>query len=172
MRIGQGYDVHRFAPDRPLRLGGVDIPWHQGLEGHSDADVLCHAITDAILGAAGQGDIGQHFPPGDPAWKDADSIDLLGRAVEILERDGYQVVNVDATVIAERPKIGPYAGEMRERLAAVIGIAPTHVSIKATTNERMGWIGREEGIAAMAVALIDRMEDLDDLHARVRAGGA
>jgi 2-C-methyl-D-erythritol 2,4-cyclodiphosphate synthase len=166
MRIGYGFDSHRFAEGRRLILGGVEIPYERGLTGHSDADALAHAITDALLGAAGLGDIGGHFPPSDAEWKDADSMDLLARVVRLLESENYQVVNVDATVIAEQPRIGPHVGAIRERVAEVIGIAPTHVSVKGKTNEGMGWIGRAEGIAVHAVALIDRIEDQDPVHAR------
>ena len=168
MRIGHGYDSHRFAEGRRLILGGVEIPAPRGLTGHSDADAVAHAVTDALLGAAGLGDIGRHFPPSDAAWKDADSMQLLARVVHLLEGRNYQVVNVDVTVVAEAPKIGPHADAMRERLAAVIGISPGHVSVKGKTNEGMGWVGREEGIAVFAVALIDDMEGVDVLHARHR----
>lgn len=168
MRIGHGYDSHRFAEGRKLILGGVEIPAPRGLTGHSDADAVAHAVTDALLGAAGLGDIGRHFPPSDAAWKDADSMQLLARVVHLLEGRNYQVVNVDVTVVAEAPKIGPHADAMRERLASVIGISPGHVSVKGKTNEGMGWVGREEGIAVFAVALIDDMEGVDVLHARHR----
>jgi len=171
MRIGQGYDSHRFAEGRRLILGGVEIPHHQGLAGHSDADAVAHAITDALLGASGLGDIGKHFPPTDEAWKDADSIDLLSRVLLLLEQENYQVVNVDVTVIAEAPKIGPHAEAMRARLSGVLRISPDQVSVKAKSNEGMGWTGRGEGIAALAVALIDRIEDQDRIFARASAGG-
>jgi len=159
MRIGIGYDSHRFAPGRRLVLGGVELPGEEGLAGHSDADAVAHALTDAVLGAAGLGDIGTHFPPGDPRWKDADSIQLLRAAVGLLAGENYQVVNADVTVVCERPRLAEHIGAMRERLAAAIGIAPTHVSVKAKTNEGMGWIGRGEGMAAIAVALVAAMED-------------
>lgn len=159
MRIGHGYDSHRFAPGRRLVLGGVEIVSDKGLDGHSDADAVAHAVTDALLGAAGLGDIGQHFPPDDPTCKDADSLQLLARAVRLLEGKNYQVVNVDVTVVAEHPRVGPYASAMRERVSAVLNIAPEHVSIKGKSNEGMGWIGREEGVAVFAVALIDRMQE-------------
>jgi len=158
MRVGTGYDSHRFSAGRRLVLGGVVIPHELGLDGHSDADAVAHAVTDAILGAAALGDIGTHFPPGDPRWRDADSIELLRDAVQLLEERNYQVVNVDVTVICEAPRIGPHVAAMRARLAEAMGIGPQHVSVKGTTNEGMGWIGRGEGIAAMAVALIDAME--------------
>jgi 2-C-methyl-D-erythritol 2,4-cyclodiphosphate synthase len=155
MRVGVGYDSHRFEAGRPLVLGGVEIPSDVGLAGHSDADAIAHAVTDAILGAAAMGDIGSHFPPTDERWKDASSLGLLGRAVDLVAGSNYQVVNVDVTVVAERPRIGPWVEEMRARIADGIGIGPQHVSIKGKTNEGMGWIGRGEGIAAIAVALLD-----------------
>jgi 2-C-methyl-D-erythritol 2,4-cyclodiphosphate synthase len=154
IRIGQGYDSHRFVAGRPLILGGVEIPADRGLDGHSDADVVAHAVTDALLGAAGLGDIGRHFPPSDPQWKDADSIALLAKVMRLVADEGLQVVNIDVTVIAEMPRIGPYAPAMQERLASVIGIAPGQVSIKGKSNEGLGWIGRGEGIAVLAVALL------------------
>ncbi len=172
MRIGQGYDSHRFAEGRPLVLGGIAIPDHPGLTGHSDADAVAHAVTDALLGAAGLGDIGTYFPPSDPAWKNADSMRLLAHIVQLLEGENYQVVNVDVTVIAESPRIGPHAQAMRERLSGVIGISPGHISLKGKSNEGMGWIGRGEGIAVLAVALIDALEDQDVVHARHRREGA
>ena len=150
MRVGIGYDSHRFAGSGPLLIGGVEIEHEAGLEGHSDADVLTHAVIDALLGASGQGDLGAHFPPDDERWRDADSLDLLRTVVGML--DG-PVVNVDATVICEAPRLGPHRAEMESSLSEVLG-AP--VSVKATTNERIGFIGREEGIAAMAVAMIAR----------------
>ena len=157
MRIGHGYDSHRFAEGRRLVLGGVEIPAERGLLGHSDADAVAHALTDALLGAAALGDIGQHFPPSDAQWKDADSLQLLAQAVRLLEAEGWQVVNADVTVVAEQPRVGPHAGAMRERLAGVLGIAVENVSVKGKSNEGLGWIGRGEGLAAFAVALIDRM---------------
>jgi 2-C-methyl-D-erythritol 2,4-cyclodiphosphate synthase len=166
MRIGHGYDSHPFQAGRRLVLGGVDIPSEQGLGGHSDADAVAHAVTDAILGAAALGDIGGHFPDTDEAWKDADSLALLARAVHLLEGENYQVVNVDVTVVAEKPRIGPHVPVMRERLAAVLGISPGHVSVKGKSNEGMGWVGRGEGVAVFAVALIDRIEDQSRLFAR------
>ena len=154
MRAGIGYDSHRFADDRPLVLGGVVIPDHRGLAGHSDADAVAHAVTDALLGAAGLGDIGRHFPPGDDRWKDADSIDLLQRAVALLREGGLAPINVDVTVVCESPRIGPHVDAMRARLAAALGVDEGAVSVKGKTNEGMGWIGRGEGIATMAVALV------------------
>lgn len=171
MRIGNGYDSHRFAEGRRLVLGGVEIPHEKGLTGHSDADAVAHAVTDALLGAAGLGDIGRHFPPGDAEWKDADSMELLARVVRLLEGHNYQPVNVDVTVVAEAPKIGPHADAMRERLAGVLGISPGHVSVKGKSNEGLGWIGRGEGIAVFAVALVDRMEEMDAFLSRQRAEG-
>ncbi len=160
-RTGIGYDVHRFEDERRLMLGGVAIPHERGLAGHSDADVLLHAIADAILGAAGLGDIGEHFPPGDPAWKDADSRDLLRRVTALVSEAGWVVSNIDATVIAEAPRVGPHAAAMRHEIRAVTGLDLDAISIKATTNERMGFVGREEGIAAMAVAMIVPLEPGD-----------
>ncbi|MDQ3103076.1 MAG: 2-C-methyl-D-erythritol 2,4-cyclodiphosphate synthase [Actinomycetota bacterium] len=148
-RVGVGYDSHRLVPDRPLILGGVEVPCELGLSGHSDADVLAHAITDAILGAAGAGDIGAHFPPTDERWLDADSIELLG---EVLAKLGGRVVNVDATVICEAPPIAPHRAAIEQRLSEAVG---AQVSLKATTNEGLGAIGRGEGIAAIAVALYE-----------------
>ena len=159
MRVGIGYDSHRFAPGRPLILGGVHIPFEQGLAGHSDADVVAHAVTDAILGAASLGDIGTHFPPDDERWRNADSIELLRAAVRILEERNYQVVNVDVTLVLELPKLRPHVDAMRARLADALSISPDNVSVKGKTNEQMGWIGRGEGVAGMAVALIDAVRD-------------
>ena len=155
MRIGFGYDSHRFETGRTLMLGGVMIPDHPGLAGHSDGDAVGHAVTDALLGAAAAGDIGQHFPPDDARWKDADSMDLLARAVSILEASGYKVHNVDITVICERPRIAPYVAAMRTRLAEVLGLGPGAVSVKGKTDEGMGWTGSGEGLAVHAVALLD-----------------
>ena len=154
MRIGFGYDAHRLVEGRPLVIGGVEIPFELGLLGHSDADVLLHAITDAMLGAAALGDIGTHFPDTDPAWKGADSRDLLERAARIVAEAGYSVGNVDATVVLERPKLKPYFEEMREKIAKCVGIEAGSVSVKATTNEGMGFIGRQEGCAAFAVCTL------------------
>lgn len=160
IRTGIGYDVHRFAGGRALVLGGVRIEHERGLLGHSDADVLLHAIADAVLGAAALGDIGHHFPPSDPQFKDADSRVLLIRARELVEMAGYRIVNVDATVIAEAPKINPHAEAMRVAIAGACGVAIGAVSIKATTNEGLGFVGREEGIAALAIATITTKDDL------------
>ena len=156
LRVGIGYDVHRLAPGRRLILGGVAIDHPLGLEGHSDADVLLHALMDALLGAAALGDIGQHFPPGDPAYHDIDSRRLLANVRDLVAARGWRVVNIDCTIVAERPKIMPHAGAMRTTIGDILGLPPDAVSIKATTNEGIGFIGREEGIAAMAVALLAR----------------
>ena len=154
MRVGIGYDIHRYQEGRPLILGGVHIPGERGLGGHSDADVLLHAVIDAVLGAAGLGDIGQHFPPHDPAYKDADSSQLLARAMRLASEAGYQVEGIDATVIAERPRLAPFIGAMRQRIAEALGADTKQVSVKATTSEGLGALGRGEGIAAIAVALL------------------
>ena len=155
MRIGHGYDVHRLIEGRKLVLGGVDIPWEQGLLGHSDADVLTHAVMDALLGAAGLRDIGMHFPDTDPAYDGADSLKLLARVVELLGEKGFSVGNVDATVLAQRPKLAPYISQMRDNLARVMEISPDWVNVKATTEEGLGFTGSGEGMAAHAVALIE-----------------
>ena len=152
--IGLGYDTHRFEAGRPLILGGVRIEHEQGLAGHSDADVLTHAVIDALLGAAGLGDIGLHFPDTDERWKDADSIELLRLTCGIVANEDLQVVNVDATLVLEAPKIGPHRHAMREKLAEAIGVTVRRVNVKATTGEGMGFVGRGEGAAAMAVAML------------------
>ncbi|MDQ7011263.1 MAG: 2-C-methyl-D-erythritol 2,4-cyclodiphosphate synthase [Mariprofundaceae bacterium] len=154
LRIGQGFDVHAFAENRRLVLGGVEIPHPLGLAGHSDADVLAHAICDALLGAVGEGDIGRHFPDDDPRYRDADSMTLLQSVLDTVAAVGWRIVNVDATVIAQEPRLAPFVSRMRERLASVLDIAPAQVNIKATTTEHMGFTGRKEGIAAQAVALL------------------
>jgi 2-C-methyl-D-erythritol 2,4-cyclodiphosphate synthase len=154
-RVGIGYDSHRLAAGRPLIIGGVEIPFERGLDGHSDADVLSHAVMDAILGAAGAGDIGSHFSPTDERWRDADSIALLEAVIELV---GGRVVNVDATVICERPPIGPHRQAIEANLSGAVG-AP--VSVKATTNEGLGAIGREEGVAAIAIASFEPDDDID-----------
>lgn len=154
VRTGIGYDVHRFVEGRPLMLGGVEIPHTHGLDGHSDADVVLHAITDALLGAAALGDIGQHFPPSDPTWRDAKSEVFLVHACQLVNREGFVAVNIDVTVIAEEPKIGPHVLEMREKIAGALNLTVDDVSIKATTNEGMGFVGRGEGVAALAIATI------------------
>ena len=154
MRIGHGYDVHRLVEGRKLILGGVEVPHTLGLLGHSDADVLTHAVMDALLGAAALGDIGRHFPDTDPAYAGADSLKLLDRVVELLEEKGYRVGNVDATILAQRPKLAPYIPQMRDNLAARMKVEPEQVNVKATTEEKLGFTGAEEGIAAHAVALL------------------
>jgi 2-C-methyl-D-erythritol 4-phosphate cytidylyltransferase / 2-C-methyl-D-erythritol 2,4-cyclodiphosphate synthase len=156
MRIGTGYDLHRLVEGRRLVLAGVVIPWERGLQGHSDADIVCHAVTDAVLGAASAGDIGRLFPDHDPQWKDADSVRLLHHAVDQIRRAGYRVCNVDVTVIAERPKLLPYLDDMRANLARALGVEATAVSVKGKTNEQVGEIGRGEAMACHAVALLAR----------------
>jgi 2-C-methyl-D-erythritol 2,4-cyclodiphosphate synthase len=154
-RTGIGYDSHRLVEGRPLILGGQAVPHTHGLAGHSDADVVAHALTDAILGAAAAGDIGTHFPDTDPRWKGADSIGLLRAACDLVAGRGFRVVQVDVTVILERPRLGPHLPAMRAALAAALAVAIDHVSVKAKTNEGMGFIGRGEGVAAMAVATLE-----------------
>lgn len=154
VRIGFGYDVHRLVEGRRLMLGGVHVPFDRGLDGHSDADVLLHAISDALLGAAALGDIGALFPDTDPEWKDADSMMLLAEVVRRVQASGWRVVNVDATVVAERPRLRPHVDAMRERIAGVLGVPVSCVSVKATTSERMGFVGTEQGMAAQAVCLL------------------
>lgn len=153
-RVGIGYDIHRYAPGRRLVLCGVEFAGEEGLEGHSDADAALHAVTDAILGAAGRGDIGDHFPPGDDEWRDADSGRLLQLALDLV-RPRFSLVNVDLTIVGERPKVAPRRAEMRQRLAELAGLPVERVNVKATTNERLGAIGRGEGLAALAVALLE-----------------
>ena len=155
MRVGIGYDSHRFIAGRKLILGGVEIPHDQGLDGWSDADAVAHALTDALLGAAGLGDIGRLFPPTDPQWKGVDSLQLLGAAYRQVQAAGYRFVQGDVTVVVERPKLAPFIDRMRDRLAGVLGAKSADVSVKAKTNEGMGWLGRGEGIAAMAVAVVE-----------------
>lgn len=156
-RIGHGYDVHRLAEGRRLILGGVDIPWERGLLGHSDADVLTHAVMDALLGAAGLGDIGRHFPDTDPAYAGADSLKLLAYVVALLRERGFTVGNVDATVLAQRPKLAPHIPQMRDNLARTMEVGPEQVNVKATTEEGLGFTGSGEGMAAHAVALIEKV---------------
>ena len=153
--IGLGYDTHRLVEGRPLILGGVRIEHELGLAGHSDADVLTHALIDALLGAAGLGDIGQHFPDTDPAWRDADSIALLREVAGLVRGEGLRVVNVDATVVLERPKVAPHRAAMRARLAEALGLEERRVNVKATTGEGIGFVGRGEGAAALAVAALE-----------------
>ena len=153
-RAGFGYDIHRLVEGRPLILGGVTIPFERGLIGHSDADALCHAITEAILGAAAAGDIGRHFPDSDPRWQGASSIDLLRRAAAVVAGHGLRVENVDASILAERPKLAPFVDQMRANVAAALGVAVTQVSVKGKSNEGVGEIGRGEAIAVHATAFL------------------
>lgn len=157
--VGIGFDSHRFAAGRRLVIGGVEIPYERGLDGHSDSDVLAHAVIDALLGAAGTGDIGEHFPDTDERWRDADSMRLLASVVERLHADGFEVMNVDCTVVMEAPKLSPYKTAIRERLAAVLGIELARVNVKASTGEGMGFVGRGEGVASLAVAGLRRSCD-------------
>jgi 2-C-methyl-D-erythritol 2,4-cyclodiphosphate synthase len=154
LRIGNGYDIHRLGPDRPLILGGVTLDHTLGLLGHSDADVLTHAIMDALLGALSLGDIGHYFPPDDPQWAGADSIQLLRQVNQLVRDRGWSVVNIDSVVVAEKPKLKPHIATMRQTLASALNLAADQVGVKATTNEKLGPTGREEGIAAYAVALL------------------
>ncbi len=156
LRVGMGYDVHRVTEDRDCIIGGVHIPWELGLLGHSDADVLLHAVMDALLGAAALGDIGRHFPDTDPAYEGASSIMLLKKVGELLEEAGYDIVNIDGTIIAQRPKMAPYIEEMRANIAGTLGMDVSCVNVKATTEEKLGFTGRGEGIAAQAVCLLDK----------------
>ncbi len=156
-RIGHGYDVHKLVEGRPLILGGVDIPHTLGLLGHSDADVLVHAVMDALIGAMGLGDIGKHFPDSDNAYLDISSLKLLSRVRELLSENGYTISNIDATVIVQKPKLAPHIEKMRENIAETLGISATMVNVKATTEERLGFTGREEGISSHAVALIEKI---------------
>ena len=155
MRIGQGFDVHPFVAGRKLMIGGVDIPYGKGLEGHSDADVLLHAICDALLGAAGLGDIGRYFPDSDPQYRGVDSRKLLLQVKKKIEDSGFRIVNIDATIIAQEPRMAPHVPRMIGNIAEDLGVAPAAINVKATTTERLGFVGRVEGIAAQAVALIE-----------------
>ncbi len=157
MRIGHGYDVHRLEAGRPLILGGVTVPYEKGLAGHSDADVLAHAISDSLLGAAALGDIGQHFPDTDPAFLGADSLVLLAEVVRRVKQAGFGVGNVDATLLAQAPKLAPYIPAMRQKLADAMGVSANRVSVKATTEEKLGFTGRKEGISAHAVCLLEEI---------------
>ena len=159
MRIGHGYDVHRLVDDRKLIMGGVEIPWEKGLLGHSDADVLLHAIADALLGALAMGDIGKHFPDSDPAFKGADSMKLVEHVVGLVRQRGYRVGNLDATIIAQRPKMAPHIPAMRENIARVCAVEVERINVKATTEEGLGFTGSGEGIAAHAVVLMERIEE-------------
>ncbi len=154
MRVGMGYDVHRLTEERKLILGGVEIPWEKGLLGHSDADVLVHAVMDALLGAAALGDIGKHFPDTDPAYKGISSILLLRHVTELLKKNGYAIGNVDATIIAQKPKMAPHILKMRENMAEAMGISIDCLNVKATTEEGLGFTGREDGISAQAICLL------------------
>lgn len=154
MRIGQGFDVHKFAEGRPLIIGGIAIPHEKGLTGHSDADVLLHTITDAALGAIGEGDIGRHFPDTDAAYKDADSAVLLMEIWELVKEKGYRLGNIDCTIIAQKPKMSPYIEQIRTRVAELLEADVSQVNVKATTTEQLGFTGREEGIASMATILL------------------
>lgn len=156
VKIGHGYDVHRLIPGRPLILGGVDIPYEKGLLGHSDADVLTHAVMDALLGAAALGDIGGHFPDTDSAYSGADSLRLLERVAALIREKGYVVGNIDATILAQAPKLKPYIDDMRQRIAAACGVKLDQISVKATTEEGLGFTGASEGIAAHAVCLLEQ----------------
>jgi 2-C-methyl-D-erythritol 2,4-cyclodiphosphate synthase len=159
-RIGQGVDIHRLVPGRTLILGGVAIPWDKGLLGHSDADVVCHALSNALLGAIGEGDIGRHFPDSDPRYKDASSLELLRTVVALVKARGFRVGNADLTILAERPKLAPYRAEMQKRLAEVLEVEPAVVNLKATTGEKLGFIGREEGMMAEAVVLLESLRQV------------
>ena len=156
MRIGTGYDVHKLVPDRRLILGGVEIPYEKGLLGHSDADVLLHAVMDALLGAAAMGDIGKHFPDTDPKYKGANSLDLLAHIYEMMNEMGYQIGNVDATILAERPKMAPHIMAMRKNIAAVLHCDMEDISIKATRGEKLGFVGNEEGIVSLSVCILEK----------------
>ena len=153
-RIGNGYDVHRLVKGRKLILGGVDIPHDLGLDGHSDADVLCHALCDSLLGASGAGDLGKHFPDSDNKWKDVSSLVLLEKSGELVTEHGFQIANIDTTIVAQQPKLSAHIGLMKTNISETLKIDPTQINIKATSTERLGFAGREEGIAAYAVALL------------------
>ena len=156
-RIGQGFDVHQLTENRPLIIGGVTIPYEKGLIGHSDADVLLHTVTDACLGAIGEGDIGKHFPDTDPNFKDADSSELLQKVWELVKSIGYELVNADCTIIAQKPKMAPHIEQMKNRISQLLETTPDCINVKATTTERLGFPGREEGIAAQAVVLLKKI---------------
>lgn len=158
IRVGYGYDVHRLTEGRKCIIGGVDIPFEKGLLGHSDADVLLHAITDALLGAAALGDIGSHFPDTDPEWEGANSLLLLKESGHLVHQAGWQVNNIDSTVVAQRPKLAPHIGQMRENIAAALGLSPEQISVKGKTEEGLGFTGTGAGIAAHAVCLLERIQ--------------
>lgn len=157
-RIGQGFDVHQLTEGRPLIIGGIGIPYEKGLIGHSDADVLLHTITDACLGAIGEGDIGRHFPDTDPAFKDADSAKLLEHIWKMIKDRGYELVNADCTIIAQKPKMAPYIEPMKARIAELLECTPEQINVKATTTEQLGFTGRGEGIASQAVVLLQKVK--------------
>ena len=156
LRVGVGYDLHPYAAGRPLILGGVEVAYPRGLAGHSDGDTLCHAVADALLGAAGQGDIGEWFPPGDEAYRGARSLELLAQVVARLAAEGWRVVNVDTVVVAQEPRLAPYRAAMRTNLATALAVAPERVNVKATAPEGLGALGRGDGVAALATALVER----------------
>lgn len=158
IRVGMGYDVHKLQKNRPLILGGVNIPWEKGLAGHSDADVLLHSIMDALLGAVALGDIGMHFPPDDPSFADISSLVLLSKVGELLRENGFFIANIDSTVVAQRPRMAPHIGEMRLNIARTLKLEKELVSVKATTTEHLGFAGREEGIGAYAITLVSTQE--------------
>lgn len=158
-RIGQGFDVHQLTEDRPLIIGGITIPYEKGLLGHSDADVLLHTVSDACLGAIGEGDIGRHFPDTDPEFKDADSAKLMAHVWQLVKDKGYELVNADCTIIAQKPKMAPYIEQMRERIAELLEASPEQVNVKATTTEKLGFTGRGEGIASQAVVLLKKVNE-------------
>lgn len=158
IRIGQGFDVHKLVEGRPLIIGGITIPYEKGLDGHSDADVLLHTITDACLGAIGEGDIGRHFPDTDEAFKDADSAVLLEEVWKYVKEKGYKLVNADCTIIAQKPKMAPHISKMKERIASLLEATPEQINVKASTTEALGFVGRGEGIAAQAVVLLQKGE--------------
>ncbi len=170
MRIGQGYDVHRLVTGRKLIIGGVDIPYGKGLLGHSDADVLVHAVMDALLGAAALGDIGEHFPDTDEKYRDISSIELLREVGELLAENGYIIENIDSTILAQKPKLLEYRRQMEKNIASALGIEPGQVSVKATTEEGLGFTGNEEGISAHAIALISSIADYNRFDDRTSGG--
>ena len=167
-RVGMGFDAHPFAAGRPLRLGGVELPDAAGLEGHSDGDALLHAVTDAVLGAAGLGSIGDHFSPTDPVWKDADSAGFLRKARDLAAANGLAIGNVDAIVVAESPKIAPHAARIRERIAGILGVDVGRVSVRGTSSNGLGFTGRKEGLAAMAVVLLTPSSTTRDPDSEIR----
>ncbi|MFB5197755.1 2-C-methyl-D-erythritol 2,4-cyclodiphosphate synthase [Neobacillus sp. KR4-4] len=158
-RIGQGFDVHQLTEGRPLIIGGINIPYEKGLLGHSDADVLLHTVSDACLGAIGEGDIGKHFPDTDPNFKDADSAKLMEHVWELVKNKGYELVNADCTIIAQKPKMAPYIEQMRVRIAELLEAEPEQINVKATTTEKLGFTGRGEGIASQAVVLLRKVHE-------------